>query len=142
MGAELPIVDLRSELVTAESISTIRLLSLWPHPRFPAAQFPTQRRKSTLRLGDGFCLARNFALAAATLLMIASTQAQMPVSTSTTSTPVPGAGHDYLGEIGETVNPANGSVSIRLSPTMPPSRGFTIPDGRLNPRSRHGGSLK
>ena len=39
--------------------------------------------------------------------------AQMPPSSSTTSTPVPGVGHDYLGEIAETVNPSNGSVSFR-----------------------------
>ena len=53
--------------------------------------------------------------------------AQMPPSSSTTSTPVPGAGHDYLGEIAETVNPATGSTSIRISATMPPGRGLTLP---------------
>ncbi len=49
--------------------------------------------------------------------------AQMPVSTSTTSTPVPGAGHDYLGDLNETVNPVNGSLSIRINTPMPPGRG-------------------
>jgi RHS repeat-associated protein len=53
--------------------------------------------------------------------------AQMPPSSSTTSTPIPGAGHDYLGEIAETVNPVNGSVSIRLNAMMPPGRGLTLP---------------
>jgi len=53
--------------------------------------------------------------------------AQMPVSTSSTSTPVPGAGHDYLGDLNETVNPVNGSLSIRIKTPMPPGRGFTLP---------------
>jgi hypothetical protein len=44
--------------------------------------------------------------------------AQLPPNSSTTSTPVPGAGHDYLGGVNETVNPANGSVSIRIPVIM------------------------
>jgi len=54
-------------------------------------------------------------------------QAQIPPSTSTTSTPVPGAGHDYLGGLAETVNPANGSVSLRIPVVIPPGRGITLP---------------
>jgi RHS repeat-associated protein len=53
--------------------------------------------------------------------------AQLPPVSSTTSTPIPGAGHDYLGGPAETVNPVNGSVSIRLPVIMPPSRGITLP---------------
>jgi hypothetical protein len=54
-------------------------------------------------------------------------QAQIPPSNNTTSTPIPGAGHDYLGGLAETVNPANGSLSVRLPVIMPPSRGITLP---------------
>lgn len=53
--------------------------------------------------------------------------AQLPIVTNATSTPIPGAGHDYLGGPAETVNPANGSVSIRLPVILPPSRGITLP---------------
>jgi RHS repeat-associated protein len=53
--------------------------------------------------------------------------AQLPTVTNATSTPIPGAGHDYLGGPAETVNPANGSVSIRLPVILPPSRGITLP---------------
>ena len=53
--------------------------------------------------------------------------AQLPQSSETTATPIPGAGHDYLGGINETVNPANGSASIRIPVIMPPGRGITIP---------------
>lgn len=53
--------------------------------------------------------------------------AQIPQSTTTTATPIPGAGHDYLGGVAETVNPVNGSVSIRIPVIMPPGRGITLP---------------
>jgi RHS repeat-associated protein len=53
--------------------------------------------------------------------------AQLPPVSNTTSTPIPGAGHDYLGGPAETVNPANGSVSIRLPVILPISRGITLP---------------
>lgn len=56
-----------------------------------------------------------------------SSLAQIPPSSSTTSTPVPGAGHDYLGGPVETVNPVSGSVSIRVPVIMPPGRGITLP---------------
>jgi len=53
--------------------------------------------------------------------------AQLPPNSSTTATPVPGAGHDYLGGPAETVNPANGSISISVPVIMPPGRGITLP---------------
>ena len=53
--------------------------------------------------------------------------AQLPPIANTTSTPIPGAGHDYLGGISETVNPANGSANIRIPAIIPPGRGFTLP---------------
>ena len=53
--------------------------------------------------------------------------AQIPSETDVTSTPVPNAGHDYIHAPNETVNPANGSLSIRIGVPIPPSRGFTVP---------------
>lgn len=53
--------------------------------------------------------------------------AQLPPKTDTTRTPIPGAGHDYLGGFTESVNPANGSVSLRIPLIVPPSRGITLP---------------
>jgi RHS repeat-associated protein len=44
-----------------------------------------------------------------------------------TSTPIPGVGHDYIHMLDETVNPANGSVSLRIQVPMPKGRGITIP---------------
>ena len=45
----------------------------------------------------------------------------------TVSTPIPGAGHDYLHLLDEIVNPANGSLSIRIRLPIPQSRGTTLP---------------
>lgn len=53
--------------------------------------------------------------------------AQIPSRTDVTSTPLPNSGHDYIHAPVETVNPANGSLSIRIGVPMPPSRGFTLP---------------
>jgi len=72
-------------------------------------------------------IVRGLVLLTVAILLTAALRAQMPSSSSTTSTPVPGVGHDYLGAIAETVNPANGSVSIRITATMPPGRGLTLP---------------
>ena len=47
--------------------------------------------------------------------------------TNETSTPIPGAGHDYIKMVSETVNPANGSVSLRIGVPVPPGRGLTLP---------------
>ncbi len=43
-----------------------------------------------------------------------------------TAKPVPG-GHDYIHLAVETVNPSNGSVSVKFDYPMPKGRGFTIP---------------
>ena len=47
--------------------------------------------------------------------------------TNDTSTPIPGAGHDYFKLLNETVNPANGSLSLRIGVPMPPGRRLTVP---------------
>lgn len=54
-------------------------------------------------------------------------QAGLPMMSDTTATPVPGVGHDYIHAPLETVNPANGSVSIRIPVQLPPARGLNIP---------------
>jgi hypothetical protein len=43
------------------------------------------------------------------------------------SAPTPGVGHDYVKMLTETVNPANGSVSLRIQVPMPPGRKLAIP---------------
>ncbi len=47
--------------------------------------------------------------------------------TDDTSTPIAGAGHDYIGSLIDTVNPANGSLSVRIPVPVPTSVGFTLP---------------
>jgi hypothetical protein len=47
--------------------------------------------------------------------------------TNTTSTPIPGAGHDYIKALSETVSPSNGSVSLRIQVPTPPGRRLSLP---------------
>ena len=53
--------------------------------------------------------------------------AQVFTTTNSTMTPVPGTGHDYIHLLSETVNPANGSVSVNLNFPMPKGRGLSLP---------------
>ncbi len=57
---------------------------------------------------------------------LSSCFAQLPNATNTTATPSPGD-HDYLHSVAETVNPANGSVSVRIPVRMPQGRQLTLP---------------
>jgi hypothetical protein len=70
-------------------------------------------------------------LAGAVILLALSfssvARAQITNVGNTTSTPIPGAGHDYIHMLSETVNPSNGSVSLRIQVPVPQGRGLTIP---------------
>jgi RHS repeat-associated protein len=60
-------------------------------------------------------------------LFLARGFAQMLTVGDDTSTPIEGAGHNYIKALSETVNPANGSVSLRISLPMPKGRGIMLP---------------
>ena len=60
-------------------------------------------------------------------LLLPTAKAQMFTLTDSTATPMPGAGHDYIHLLNETVNPANGSVSININFPMPKGRGLSLP---------------
>ena len=53
--------------------------------------------------------------------------AQILQHSDTTSTPLPGSGHDYIQGLVNTVSPQNGSVGIRISAIRPPGRGNSLP---------------
>ena len=78
-----------------------------------------------LQTHSHICYLLKVVLALLALASIAS--AQIPNVTDSTSTPVPGVGHDYIRTLAETVNPANGSVSVRIQAPIPKGRGLTIP---------------
>jgi hypothetical protein len=44
-----------------------------------------------------------------------------------TAVPVPGVGHDYLHDLNEIVNSANGSLSVRIEAPRPKERGPNYP---------------
>lgn len=54
-------------------------------------------------------------------------QAQMVNLGDDLSRPVPGAGHDYIHMLNETVDPASGNLSFKIDLPVPKGRGLTIP---------------
>ncbi len=85
----------------------------------------------------------------ALILTSGSAKAQILNVTNATSTPVPGSGHDYIGMLSETVNPANGSVSMRIQVPVPSGRGLSMPfafaydsNGVHHPESTSNGTIQ
>jgi YD repeat-containing protein len=70
---------------------------------------------------------RFLSLAACTALMLPVAGAQNNGASDVTTTPVAGVPHDYLGDLAESVNPANGAVSIRIKAPTPHERGVNWP---------------
>src|SRR3984885_9448082 len=70
------------------------------------------------------CLAFILSLA---LLSSPAANAQSLTVGDDTSTPVEGVGHDYIHFLSETVNPANGSVNLKIQLPVPQGRGITLP---------------
>jgi hypothetical protein len=68
-----------------------------------------------------------FLVASAVLILASIASAQITNVTADQAPPTPGVGHDYIHLVNETVNPATGSVSIRISVPLPPGRDTTIP---------------
>lgn len=64
---------------------------------------------------------------ASLLLSLGPSFAQISNVTDVEATPIPGAGHNYIGVLNETVNPANGSLSLRINVPVPKGRGLTLP---------------
>jgi YD repeat-containing protein len=56
-----------------------------------------------------------------------SSKAQATSVADDTAPPIPGAGHDYIHLLSETVNPANGSVNLNIAVPTPKSRGLSLP---------------
>ncbi len=60
-------------------------------------------------------------------LAVSPLSAQIPQRGDTTSTPIPGVGHNYVTSPVDIVNPANGALSIRIGVKMPSARGIQLP---------------
>src|ERR1700733_136997 len=70
---------------------------------------------------------RSLEVLAAVLFTFSAAHSQITNVTDDTATPIEGAGHDYIKMVSETVNPANGSVSLRIQVPTPKGRGITMP---------------
>jgi hypothetical protein len=102
------------------TVRTTQAVHEWPMPL------------STVLCSEEVAMSRIATLAAICSLTLAFTLttpslAQFTEVNDTTSTPVEGAGHDYIKALSETVNPANGSVSLRINVPVAKGRGLTIP---------------
>jgi RHS repeat-associated protein len=61
------------------------------------------------------------------LLACSSVNGQIAGGGDDVATPIPGAGHDYIHLLSETVNPANGAVSVNIKLPTPSGRGISLP---------------
>jgi RHS repeat-associated protein len=68
-----------------------------------------------------------FVLVAFFFFTVKTAEAQVIAVGDDTSTPSEGSGHDYIKMLSETVNPANGSVSLRIQAPPAKGRGITLP---------------
>lgn len=68
-----------------------------------------------------------FALLLFVSALVPTTLAQVPDPVAAGQTPIPGAGHHYIGAGSETVNPADGSLSFNLPIQTPPGRQLSFP---------------
>jgi len=70
-------------------------------------------------------------LAFVVTVLLASAHAQVINLDDTTAPPTQGIGHDFIKMFNETVNPANGSLSLRIELPLPEARGLQIPVAEL-----------
>jgi hypothetical protein len=66
-------------------------------------------------------------LSAFALILAGECWGQISTVGNDQSPPIPGAGHDYIHSLVETVNPANGSLSVRIQIPAPNGRQLTLP---------------
>jgi YD repeat-containing protein len=64
---------------------------------------------------------------AATVVPVIPSCAQTVNLGDDVSRPIPGVGHDYVKGLNETVNPANGSLNVKIDLPVPKGRGLTLP---------------
>ena len=63
----------------------------------------------------------------ATLAAVPPVQAQITQLSDATAPPVHGVGHDYIGMLNETVNPATGALSLHIAMPVAPGRKLAVP---------------
>lgn len=72
-------------------------------------------------------LLQSFSIFVFGILASSALTAQTNNLTNATSTPIEGAGHNYVKLLSETVDPANGMVSVRIDAGAPLGRRLTVP---------------
>jgi RHS repeat-associated protein len=90
---------------------------------------PETKVKQQSNFGKGlthFCLLSTVALICLCFFPT-NARAQITNVADDTIPPIPGAGHDYIHMLSETVNPANGTVSLKITMPTPKGRGISLP---------------
>jgi RHS repeat-associated protein len=97
--------------------------------RFVRGQFMRRSAFSRTfpRVFDVLAKLKTASILAPWLLMPVVSYGQITNASADQAPPVPAANHDYIQELNETVNPANGSLSIRIDVPAPKGREITIP---------------
>jgi hypothetical protein len=109
-----------------------RLFFMESSGRCSLKQVPADRQRTRLRR-SGTQIERLPATVIRTLLVLLIIPAcahgqSLPAGIDdTTTVPIPGKGNNYVGLLNETVNPENGSVSIRVDFPHPGGRGIDLP---------------
>jgi len=107
------------------SFSRWKTMQTPPVSAFALSSFSTRHRVGIETSARGaFC--RRLLLIFSVTAVLAGTIFGQSVNNGT-STPIPGAGHNYIELLNETVDPANGSLSLNFGFDVPPGRGVTVP---------------
>jgi YD repeat-containing protein len=95
----------------------------------PAAPARRPGSWATISAAFGNCASAAVRLAVACSLLACTCRPQTigSIVTGDTATPIPGAGHDYVHLLSETVDPGTGQLNVRIALPMPKSRGIDFP---------------
>lgn len=106
------------ELSLADPSLRRECLRLFVVPASSGTGGPMRPTNSVLRLSLSICLF---------LLVCSSVFGQIAGGGDDVATPIPGAGHDYIHLLSETVSPENGTVSVNIKLPTAAGRGISFP---------------
>ena len=110
---------LTRRLISPDACKASRTANVWPY------EWCRQEKIGCFRRMTGAALALAGVLFF--LVSVAPLRAQITEINDMTAPPQPGAGHNYINLLSETVNPANGTVNVKIDIPMPSGRGFSLP---------------
>src|SRR2546425_2863268 len=120
------------------------MVGVRPGPAFLRQQRPRPQMKGVPVKTNRATLRRLLVSVCLALMTAPLGRGQITNVSDDQATPIPGVGHDYIHLLNETVNPANGSLSLRIQVPIPKGRGLTLPfsfsydsSGQFHPATFH-----